>query len=528
MRRARRSATRSIRVQGEPPADARRPHRAGRAAARARARARLAAPEVEGVEADDVIGTLAKRAREQGIDTTISTVGQGLRAARRARHHVVNTMSNETLDEAGVVAKFGVRADQRARLPHARRRLVDNVPGVDKARPEDRDRSWIGEYGSLDGHRGGAVEIGGKVGRELRERSAGCRGPRAPHREDDCDLPLDRATRACRPTARAGRALRPLRVPAAGCARSRAGRAGRLTTPPARSRERCEGRDAPLEPERGDHVRGKPRSRVRDRARRRDVRALEAAIARRAARRLRHRDDQPRPDARPIWSGSRSRSRPGRPATSRSRTATPGAPDQLDRERCSPRSRRWFADPARAQRRPELQVRPARAREPRHRARRRRARHAAGLVLRARGAPAPRHGQPRVAPPRDWKTIPYNEVCGKGAKQIYFDQVTVEARDRVFLPRTPTSRCACTRCCVRRSPRREARAALPRARDAVCRCCSGMERAASCLDTRRCCAAEHDARRARAGTRAAGLRSSPAARSTWARPSSWARSCSSA
>jgi DNA polymerase-1 len=67
---------------------------------------------IEGVEADDVIGTLAKRAKAGGIDTLISTGDKDLAQLVEPGITCVNTMSNETLDDAGVLAKFGVRADQ--------------------------------------------------------------------------------------------------------------------------------------------------------------------------------------------------------------------------------------------------------------------------------------------------------------------------------------------------------------------------------------------------------------------------------
>src|SRR5213596_1644377 len=67
---------------------------------------------VEGVEADDVIGTLARQAEEQGIDTLISTGDKDLAQLITSRVTLVNTMSNERLDVGNVAAKFGVRADQ--------------------------------------------------------------------------------------------------------------------------------------------------------------------------------------------------------------------------------------------------------------------------------------------------------------------------------------------------------------------------------------------------------------------------------
>ena len=91
---------------------------------------------IEGVEADDVIGTLAAQATERGIDCVISTGDKDL--AQLVNKHVtlVNTMSEEKLDEAGVLAKFGVPpsaiVDYLALIGDS----VDNVPGVDKCGPK--------------------------------------------------------------------------------------------------------------------------------------------------------------------------------------------------------------------------------------------------------------------------------------------------------------------------------------------------------------------------------------------------------
>ena len=90
---------------------------------------------VEGVEADDVIGTLAHQAQEAGVDTVISTSDKDLAQLVAPRIKLVNTMTNETLDEAGVVAKFGVRADQVLDLLTLTGDAVDFIPGVAKVGP---------------------------------------------------------------------------------------------------------------------------------------------------------------------------------------------------------------------------------------------------------------------------------------------------------------------------------------------------------------------------------------------------------
>jgi len=122
---------------------------------------------VEGVEADDVIGTLAKAAKRQRIDTTISSSDKDLAQLVEPGITIVNTMSNETLDEAGVLAKFGVRADQILDLLTLTGDAVDNVPGVGKVGPKTAAK-WLGEYGTLDNLVKHAGEVGGKVGENLR------------------------------------------------------------------------------------------------------------------------------------------------------------------------------------------------------------------------------------------------------------------------------------------------------------------------------------------------------------------------
>ena len=124
---------------------------------------------VEGVEADDVIGTLAVAAAAAGIDCVISTSDKDLAQLVRPGIKLVNTMSNEMLDEAGVLAKFGVRADQVLDLLALTGDAVDNVPGVPKVGPKTAAK-WLTQYGTLDAVIGHAGEVPGVVGENLRER----------------------------------------------------------------------------------------------------------------------------------------------------------------------------------------------------------------------------------------------------------------------------------------------------------------------------------------------------------------------
>ena len=124
--------------------------------------------EIEGVEADDVIGTLARRARESGIRTVISSGDKDLTQLVDPTTTMVNTMSNETFDPAGVVAKFGVRPDQIVDYLTLIGDSVDNIPGVEKVGAKTAAK-WLQQYGSLDNLLAHADEIGGVVGENLRK-----------------------------------------------------------------------------------------------------------------------------------------------------------------------------------------------------------------------------------------------------------------------------------------------------------------------------------------------------------------------
>ena len=122
---------------------------------------------IEGVEADDVIGTLAREAAGQGIECVVSTGDKDLAQLVNAHVRLVNTMSNEVLDEAGVLAKFGVPPERIVDYFALVGDSVDNVPGVDKVGPKTAAK-WLQQYGSLDEIVAHAGDIGGKVGENLR------------------------------------------------------------------------------------------------------------------------------------------------------------------------------------------------------------------------------------------------------------------------------------------------------------------------------------------------------------------------
>ena len=123
---------------------------------------------IDGVEADDVIGTLAHAATTAATDCIISTGDKDL--AQLVNHHVtlINTMSNETLNEAGVLAKFGVPPERIVDYLALMGDAVDGVPGVNKVGPKTAVK-WLAQYGSLDGVIAHAQDISGVVGENLRQ-----------------------------------------------------------------------------------------------------------------------------------------------------------------------------------------------------------------------------------------------------------------------------------------------------------------------------------------------------------------------
>ena len=124
--------------------------------------------QIEGVEADDVIGTLAREADKRGLNCVISTGDKDLAQLVSDRVTLVNTMSNERLDPEGVRVKFGVPPERMLDYLTLVGDSVDNVPGVEKVGPKTAAK-WLAEYGSLEEVVGHAAEIGGAVGENLRK-----------------------------------------------------------------------------------------------------------------------------------------------------------------------------------------------------------------------------------------------------------------------------------------------------------------------------------------------------------------------
>ena len=124
--------------------------------------------EVPGIEADDAIGTLARVAAEAGWQVVISTGDKDLAQLVTPQVTLINTMNNETLDVAGVKAKFGVAPERIVDYLTLVGDTVDNVPGVDKVGPKTAAK-WIEQHGSLDGVIAAAPTLKGAVAENLRQ-----------------------------------------------------------------------------------------------------------------------------------------------------------------------------------------------------------------------------------------------------------------------------------------------------------------------------------------------------------------------
>ena len=124
-----------------------------------------------GVEADDIIGTLARLAAENGIETVVSTGDKDLAQLVNEHVQLVNTMNNEKLDVEGVTTKYGVRPDQIIDYLMLIGDTSDNIPGVPKVGPKTAAK-WLGEYDSLDQLLQHADKIKGVAGQNLRDFSS--------------------------------------------------------------------------------------------------------------------------------------------------------------------------------------------------------------------------------------------------------------------------------------------------------------------------------------------------------------------
>lgn len=123
---------------------------------------------IEGVEADDVIGTLAKQATEQSVPVVISTGDKDMAQLVNEHISLINTMSNSAMDIAGVKEKFGVMPNQIIDYLTLIGDSVDNIPGVTKCGPKTAVK-WLTEFQTLDNLIQQAHQITGKIGEYFRE-----------------------------------------------------------------------------------------------------------------------------------------------------------------------------------------------------------------------------------------------------------------------------------------------------------------------------------------------------------------------
>lgn len=143
----------------------------------------------EGVEADDVIGTLARLAANEQVQCIISTGDKDIAQLVGPGIQLVNTMNNERLDESGVLDKFGVTPAQIIDFLALVGDSVDNIPGVEKVGPKTAAK-WLKKYGTLDNLIAHADEISGVVGQNLRKSLPWLETSRK-LLAIKCDVPLD-------------------------------------------------------------------------------------------------------------------------------------------------------------------------------------------------------------------------------------------------------------------------------------------------------------------------------------------------
>ena len=164
--------------------------------------------QVAGVEADDVIGTLARDGARRGCAVVISTCDKDMTQLLGDGVTIVDTMKNEILDAAKVRAKFGVAAARVADFLALTGDKSDNIPGVPGVGPKTAAR-WLAEHGDLDGVIANAAKVKGKAGENLRAAA-----PALPLYRDlttiRCDLALDVDIDALAPRAPDVAALRAL------------------------------------------------------------------------------------------------------------------------------------------------------------------------------------------------------------------------------------------------------------------------------------------------------------------------------
>jgi DNA polymerase I len=149
---------------------------------------------IPGVEADDVIATLARQASQAGLDVVISTIDKDMAQLVDERISIVNTMSDSRLDRAGVKLKFDVFPEQIIDYLALVGDTSDNIPGVPKVGPKTAAK-WLAEYGTLDALMSNAAAITGKVGESLRASLSSLELSRR-LATLDCNVPLEHTPQA--------------------------------------------------------------------------------------------------------------------------------------------------------------------------------------------------------------------------------------------------------------------------------------------------------------------------------------------
>jgi 5'-3' exonuclease len=146
---------------------------------------------VEGVEADDVIGTLCRKSAEQGLNVLVSTVDKDMAQLVGDKVTLVNTMTGHVLDRDGVKKKFEVFPEQIIDYLALVGDSSDNIPGVPRVGAKTAAK-WLNQYPTADDIIDNAGDIGGKVGESLRENIEQLKLSRqlATIRQD-LDLPTD-------------------------------------------------------------------------------------------------------------------------------------------------------------------------------------------------------------------------------------------------------------------------------------------------------------------------------------------------
>ena len=123
---------------------------------------------IDGVEADDVIGTLAKNLEEEDYRVVISTGDKDMAQLVDDKVVLFDSMKNITMDVDGVVEKYGVRPDQIIDYLALMGDSSDNIPGLPSVGPKTAVK-WLAEYGNIEGVIANQDEVKGKVGEKLRD-----------------------------------------------------------------------------------------------------------------------------------------------------------------------------------------------------------------------------------------------------------------------------------------------------------------------------------------------------------------------